>query len=89
MRIAACADDDTTLQQRGRHRHISLRLANAFFNAPYAVTDVKPEVPRLAQKALYSGNGGNVRAVVQQQNVHIGMRKQLEARVATDRQQRQ
>ena len=86
------AADPPVLQKRGLHRHVFGRFGQAFGHGAHAGANLQPRVPAAADKLFHAAQGGFVvRAGFigkQDQHIHIGIRKELPASVAPNRQQR-
>ena len=84
------ARDQAAFQQRGLHRHVFAGFAHAVGQGAHARTDLQPRVPAAANEQFYALRQRRVvlRAFGQEhQHVHVGIRKQLGAAIATHGQQ--
>ncbi|MPM93911.1 hypothetical protein SDC9_141053 [bioreactor metagenome] len=87
------AAQQARFEQRGLHRHIGGRFAQAVADGTHAGADLQARVPATADEGLDGGTPAHAQIAAaligkQHQHVHVGMRKQLPAPIATHGHQR-
>ena len=86
---AARSGDEPVLEQARLDRHVVRHFGLALVDGAHAVPDFQPDVPQHAEKALDERHPWRIeRARQQDEHVDVGVREELAAAVASDRDER-